>query len=133
LVNVGCGFACTVHANSAREALVAIVNAAMMAGENVGEPVVRRIFSSAIDLVVHCDLEESGRDGEGLRRQVTEIVAVVPALHEDFSTEPLFVRERIGAPLEWTGALPPEADRIERRLPAGLRLRDVLEGRVAVR
>ncbi|HUH08236.1 MAG TPA: ATPase, T2SS/T4P/T4SS family, partial [Egibacteraceae bacterium] len=37
-VNAGCGFACTVHANSAKDALEALVNAALMAGENVGEP-----------------------------------------------------------------------------------------------
>ncbi|MET0420252.1 MAG: ATPase, T2SS/T4P/T4SS family, partial [Acidimicrobiia bacterium] len=33
-VNAGCGFLCTVHANSAAEALDALVNAALMAGEN---------------------------------------------------------------------------------------------------
>ena len=36
-VNAGCGFLCTVHANSARDALNALVNAALMAGENVTE------------------------------------------------------------------------------------------------
>ncbi len=40
-VNAGCGFAVTVHANSARGALNALVNAAIMAGENVTEAVVR--------------------------------------------------------------------------------------------
>jgi len=116
--NAGCGMACTIHANSAPDALHALVNAALMAGENVPEPVVRRVFSSSIDLVVHLD---RGMDpvGNGMLRQTMEIRAVVPALHEDFSTEPIFVRERLGAPLEWTGALPPEAlsGRLERAMP----------------
>ncbi|MBW3667489.1 MAG: Flp pilus assembly complex ATPase component TadA, partial [Actinobacteria bacterium] len=42
-VNAGCGMAATIHANSAGDALHALVNAALMAGENVPEPVVRRV------------------------------------------------------------------------------------------
>jgi len=126
-VNAGCGFASTVHANSARDALEALVNAAIMAGENVAEPVVRKVFSSAVDLLVHCDLEEGG-PGEGVQRQVREIHAVAPALHDAFTTEPLLVRERIGEPLRWTGAVPPSAARLERALPAGRDLRSVLAG-----
>jgi pilus assembly protein CpaF len=129
-VNAGCGFACTIHANSAREALTALVNAAVMAGEHVGEAVIRNVFAAALDLVVHCDLEDANRveAHRGIRRQVMEIIAVVPSLHDDFSTEPVFVREAIGAPLEWTGALPASAPLIERALPDGVTLRDVCEG-----
>jgi pilus assembly protein CpaF len=130
-VNAGCGFACTVHANSAREALTAIVNAAIMAGENVSEHIVRSVFASAIDLVVHCDLDDGPHGGGGILRQVTQIIAVVPALHDDFSTEPIFRREAIGAPLEWTGIVPPGADALERRLPEGMSVRAILEGRVS--
>jgi pilus assembly protein CpaF len=101
-VNAGCGFACTVHANSARDSLVALVNAAIMAGENVTERIVRRVFASAIDLVVHCDRDEPSHT-PGIRRQVTEILAVVPSLHDDFTTEPVFVRARRGAPRAWAG------------------------------
>jgi pilus assembly protein CpaF len=132
-MNAGCGFACTVHANSARDALDALVNAAIMAGENVSERSVRKIFASTLDLVVHCDLDDPGRDNgeQGIRRQVTEIIAVVPALHDDFSTEPLFRREHLGAPLEWTGALPPNVALVDRVLPAGLAVRTICEGRVS--
>lgn len=129
-VNAGCGFACTVHANSARDALAALVNAALMAGENVPEPVVRKVFAAAIDLVVHLDREYPAA-GEGtLLRQVTEVLAVVPSLHSDFTTQPLFVRERLGAPLRWTGAMPPESlvRRIQRSLPSGMDVRSLLEG-----
>jgi len=130
-VNAGCGFACTVHANSARDALNAIVNAAIMAGENVGEPIVRKVFASAIDFVVHLDMDDVNHvdPAAGIRRQVMEIIAVVPALHDDFSTEPIFVRESIGKPLEWTGMIPPNAHVLERSLPDGVALRPILEGR----
>jgi pilus assembly protein CpaF len=117
-----------VHANSARDALAALVNAAIMAGENVSEPIVRKVFAASLDLVVHLDLDDSD-PGAGIRRQVMEVIAVVPSLHDDFSSEPIFARAGIGAPLEWTGAMPPDVSLLERRLPAGVRLRDVLEGR----
>ena len=63
-------------------------------------------------------------------RQMTEIRAVVPALHDDFSSEPIFARSRIGAPLEWSGALPPArlSERLERAGgPGAGGLRSVLE------
>ncbi|HZD23658.1 MAG TPA: ATPase, T2SS/T4P/T4SS family [Acidimicrobiia bacterium] len=127
-VNAGCGLACTVHANSAADALEALVNAALMAGENVPERVVRKVFSSSIDFVIHLDRRTNPRDNS-IQRQTVEIRAMVPALHADFSSEPLFVRERIGAPMGWTGAVPPAdiAERIERQLPPGVRLPVLLE------
>jgi hypothetical protein len=113
---------------------MALVNAALMAGENVEERVVRRVFAATLDLVIHLD-REMRRDTEtGLRRQVMEVLAVVPSLHDDFSTGPIFARSRLDAPLEWTGALPPDdlVERIDRSLPASIRLRHILEGRVNV-
>ncbi len=117
-VNAGCGFLCTVHANSAREALDALVNAALMAGENVTERIVRKVFSESLDVVVHVDRDDLAEGGERIRRQVTEIVAVVPSLRDDFTVEPLFVREHLGAPLRWTGAVPA---RLEQRMARVLR------------
>ncbi len=130
-VNAGCGFAVTVHANGARDALNALVNAAIMAGENVTETIVRKVFASAIDVVVHLDRDDINRADHrhGIRRQVMEILAIVPSLHADFSTEPIFVRKELGKPLVWTGAVPPAAERIERALPEGFTLRAILEGR----
>lgn len=106
-VNAGTGFACTVHANSAAEALDALVNAALMAGENVSERVVRKVFGSSIDLVVHLDRDGVRESDQPLRRRVMEILAVVPSLHDDFTTEPLFLRDSMDSPLRWTGARPP--------------------------
>ncbi|NIA24461.1 MAG: CpaF family protein [Gammaproteobacteria bacterium] len=130
-VNAGCAFSCTVHANSAREALSALVNAALMAGENVTESVVRNVFASSIDFVVHLDRDASVRSDRGLRRQVMEVLSVVPSLHDDFTTEPIFLRDDLGGPLEWTGAFPPDdlTRRIQRSLPEGMTLRAIFEGR----
>ncbi|MGH3452719.1 MAG: CpaF family protein [Haloechinothrix sp.] len=131
-VNAGCGFAVTVHANSARDALTALVNMALMAGENVTERVVRTVFASAIDFVVHLELDERKRqraDGAA-RRQVMEILEVVPSLSKDgFTTEPIFAREGLGKPLEWTGAAPASAGVIDRALPEDVSVRSILEGR----
>jgi len=114
-INAGCGFLCTVHANSAPEALHALVNAALMAGENVTERVVQRVFSSALDLVVHVERREAV--GGGARRQVSAITAVVPALTDGFTCEPIFVRDSADGPLRWTGSLP---ERLEHRADRAL-------------
>jgi pilus assembly protein CpaF len=115
-VNAGCGFLCTVHANSASEALDALVNAALMAGENVTERIVRKVFSASLDLVIHLDRDDAANgDSDSIRRRVVEIAAVVPALRDDFTVEPLFAREGGRGPLRWTGALPPTlAARLDR-------------------
>jgi pilus assembly protein CpaF len=127
--NAGCGMVCTIHANSAPDALAALVNAALMAGENVPEQVVRKIFATSIDFLVHLDRDTEPSEGK-IRRQTVEIRALVPSLHEDFSTQPLFVRERMGGPLEWTGALPPEttARLLQDTLPDGTSLAELMKG-----
>jgi pilus assembly protein CpaF len=124
-VNAGCGFLCTVHANTARDALNALVNAALMAGENVTESIVRKVFVEALDLVVHVDRDDVASGDQRVRRQVTEITAVVPSLRDGETCEPLFVRDAIGRPLEWTGAIPPQLEaRVDR---VGVALRGLLE------
>jgi pilus assembly protein CpaF len=130
--NAGCGFCCTVHANSARDALNAIVNAALMAGENVTEQIVRKVFASTVDFVVHLDRDTVVAAGEGMRRHTMEILAVAPALTDDFTTEPIFTREALGKPLVWTGQLPSAAvvDRIEAAIGHRFSLRAVCEGSV---
>ena len=130
--NAGCGFSCTVHANSAREALNAIVNTALMAGENVTEPVVRKVFANTIDFVVHLDRDPITRGNDGIRRQVLEILAVGPSLTgDDFTTEHIFERKLLGAPLRWTGLSPPlgTVDLINRALSgSGHTLHSICEG-----
>jgi hypothetical protein len=86
-----------------------------MAGENVTERIVRKVFSQSLDVVVHLDRDDMGGQRDTPRRRVVEIAAVAPALRDDFTVEPLFVRDERGGPLRWTGALPPSlAARLER-------------------
>src|SRR5665647_1087214 len=61
---------CTVHANSAREALTKICTLPLLAGENVTAGFVVPTVASAIDLVVHLAVDDRGR------RRTLEIVAV---------------------------------------------------------
>ena len=105
----------------------------LMAGENVPEPAVRKIFAQSLDFVVHLDRDlRRPRDGDqALRRQVREILAVAPSLStDDFTTEPIFSRRTLGEPLVWTGSMPPEpvTEMIERALPSDVRLKDLLSG-----
>lgn len=126
-VNAGCGFLCTVHANTASDALNALVNAALMAGENVTEPIIRRVLSNALDVVVQIGRVVSSSGA--VRREVSEIVAVHPSLSEGFTTECLFRRSEPGAPLEWQGNIPERlALTLNASLPVGETVADLLGG-----
>jgi pilus assembly protein CpaF len=135
--NAGCGMITTLHANSARAGLQALMSTAVMAGQNVDAAQIRAVFCSIVDLVVHLEREplaaiQSGRGR--VRRQVMEIAAVPPlqGSDTDFTVEPIFVRDELGAPLRWTSA--PLPDDLQMRLDRALRPRNasvqgVLEGR----
>ncbi len=131
--NAGCGFLTTLHANSAQLGMQSLVTAALMAGENIPERVVRVTFARLIDVVIHCEAEPLHRVEAGgrRRRQVMQISAVPPQISNDeFVLEPLFVREDFGRPLEFVGHH--LADDLERRLnralPDGATMRDLAEG-----
>ena len=102
-----------------------------MAGENVTERVVQRVFSSALDLVVHVERRDQAEPGRA-RRLVGAVTAVVPALTDGFTCEPIFVRDTPDGPLRWTGSMPERLeDRADRALGRRGALRAVLEGGAA--
>ncbi|WP_136051116.1 CpaF family protein [Microbacterium sp. K36] len=68
-LNTGVPGACTVHANSAAEALDKLCLLPLLAGRNIDRDFVAPAIASSVDLVVHC-----ARDAAG-RRFVEEIVA----------------------------------------------------------
>lgn len=68
-LNSGLPGMCSIHANSARDALVKLSTLPLLAGRNIDSSFVVPTVASAIDLVVHCELV---RDGQ---RRVAEIVA----------------------------------------------------------
>ena len=69
-LNSGLPGMCTVHANSAREAITKMCTLPLLAGENVGSRFVVPTVAGSIDLVVHISLDARGR------RRVQEIIAV---------------------------------------------------------
>ncbi|USQ75324.1 CpaF family protein [Ornithinimicrobium cryptoxanthini] len=69
-LNSGLPGMCTVHANSAREAVTKMCTLPLLAGTNVASGFVVPTVASSIDLVVHLALHADGR------RRVQEIVAL---------------------------------------------------------
>lgn len=106
-LNSGLPGMATIHANSAREALVKLCTLPLLAGENISARFVVPTVASSVDVVVHL-----GVDGRGSRR-VTEIVAVPGRVENDvIETEQLFRR---GADdLERAHGMPPRLDAFAR-------------------
>ncbi|MGF9646677.1 ATPase, T2SS/T4P/T4SS family [Pseudarthrobacter oxydans] len=69
-LNSGLPGMCTVHANSAHDAVTKICTLPLLAGENISSQFVVPTVASCIDLVVHCSRRADGR------REVTEILAL---------------------------------------------------------
>ena len=106
-LNAGLPGMCTIHANSAREALVKMCTLPLLAGENISSRFVVPTVASSVDLVVHL-----GIDVHGVRR-VHEIVAVPGRVENDtIETEELF--RRTGEALVRTTGMPPQLERYER-------------------
>lgn len=68
-LNTGVPGACTVHANSAAEALEKLSMLPLLAGRNIDRAFIAPALAASVDLVVHC-----GREADGTRR-VTEMIA----------------------------------------------------------
>ena len=117
-LNAGLPGMATIHANSAREALVKLCTLPLLAGENISARFVVPTVASSVDLVVHL-----GVDNSGVRR-VNEIVAVPGRVENDIvETEPVFVRR--GGDLVHTGGMPSRLDSFER---AGIDVHRILRG-----
>lgn len=69
-LNSGLPGMCSVHANSAHDAVTKICTLPLLAGDNISSAFVVPTVASCIDLVVHCSRHASGR------RQVTEILSL---------------------------------------------------------
>lgn len=69
-LNSGMPGMCTIHANSAHDAVTKICTLPLLAGDNISSAFVVPTVASCIDLVVHCSRQPGGR------RQVTEILSL---------------------------------------------------------
>ena len=107
-LNAGLPGMCTIHANSAREALVKMCTLPLLAGENISARFVVPTVAASVDLVVHL-----GIDQHGVRR-VNEIVGVPGRVENDIiEAEPIF--ERTTGELRRTGGMPPRIELFERQ------------------
>jgi pilus assembly protein CpaF len=103
-LNSGLPGMCTIHANSAREAVTKLCTLPLLAGENVTHSFVVPTVAASVDLVLH-----TARDAAG-RRRVREIVAVPGRVEGDIvETADLFVMQ--GHRLVRADGWPPHPDR----------------------
>ena len=103
-LNSGLPGMCTIHANSAREAVVKMCTLPLLAGENVGHSFVVPTVASSVDLVVHAATEADGR------RRVREIVAVPGRVEGDVvETADIFTTR--GGELVRADGYPPHLER----------------------
>jgi pilus assembly protein CpaF len=106
-LNSGIPGMCTIHANSAREAITKMCTLPLLAGENIGSRFVVPTVAGCIDIVVHLTTEADGS------RTVREIVGVPGRVEgEIVELEPIFVRR--GGQLVCIDGYPPHLDRFER-------------------
>ena len=115
-LNSGLPGMCTIHANSAREAVTKLCTLPLLAGENVTHSFVVPTVAASVDIVVH-----TARDAEG-RRRVREIVAIPGRVEGDIvETADLFVTQ--GERLVRADGWPPHPDRF---IAAGIDLPGLL-------
>lgn len=69
-LNSGLPGACTIHANSARDAISKLCTLPLLAGQNISTDFVRPTVGNCIDIVIHCSLNPNGS------RSISEIVEV---------------------------------------------------------
>ncbi|MGL4173553.1 MAG: CpaF family protein [Actinomycetota bacterium] len=106
-LNSGLPGMCTVHANSAREALTKMCTLPLLAGENVSPAFVVPTVAASIDLVVHLAHEA------GALRRVQEIIAV-PGRAEGGVVETSTIFDNQSGQLVRGEGFPPHAERFAR-------------------
>jgi pilus assembly protein CpaF len=106
-LNSGIPGMCSIHANSAREAVTKMCTLPLLAGENVGHAFVVPTVAASIDLVVHMATDADGR------RRVHEIVAI-PGRAEGDVIEAADIFVCRGERLARADGYPPHVDRFSR-------------------
>lgn len=105
-LNSGLPGMCSLHANSAADALTKLSTLPLLAGRNIDAAFVVPTVAASIDLVVHCELARNGQ------RRVVEIVAPTgEVVGGSIPTVAIF--EYDGAELRPTGMHPPRSRKFE--------------------
>ena len=115
-LNSGLPGACSIHANSAQDALAKLCTLPLLAGRTIDASFVMPTVASSIDVVVHCELDRHGR------RRVREIVMPTGGI-SGAHLEAVTIFEIQNGVLAPTGALPPRLHKFE---AAGFDPADVL-------
>lgn len=118
-LNSGIAGMCTIHANSAHDALVKLCTLPLLAGRNIDAGFVVPTVAASVDVVVQLGIDRHGR------RRVLEIVATTGA-HAEAAIETVPVFRRVDGRLEATGERMP---RLEKFTAAGFDPGIVLGGR----
>ncbi|WP_255447626.1 CpaF family protein [Schumannella sp. 10F1B-5-1] len=106
-LNSGLPGMCSIHANSAADALVKLSTLPLLAGRNIDSGFVVPTVAGSIDLVVHCELERGGR------RRIAEIVAPTGSvIGATVPSTPLF--RTVAGELSPTGEPPARAEKFAR-------------------
>jgi pilus assembly protein CpaF len=117
-LNSGLPGMCSIHANSARDALAKLCTLPLLAGRNIDSSFVVPTVASCIDIVIHCELGVNGR------RRVVEIIAPSgQTAGTMIEASAIFVSER--GLLEPTGGYPSKTEKFR---AAGLDPAAVLAG-----
>jgi pilus assembly protein CpaF len=115
-LNSGLPGMCSLHANSARDAVTKLTTLPLLAGENVSHRFTVPTVAGCVDLVVHLAKLGSGQ------RVVTEVVGLTGRVERDV-IEVAQIFTRAGGRLVRAAGFPPRAERF---LAAGFDLSDLL-------
>jgi len=106
-LNSGLPGMCSIHANSAREAVIKLCTLPLLAGDNIGHAFVVPTVAASVDLIVHIGTDPSGQ------RRVREIVALSGRTEGDVVETSDIFHSRDGVLVRADG-FPPHADRFAR-------------------
>ena len=106
-LNSGLPGMCSIHANSAREAVIKLCTLPLLAGDNIGHAFVVPTVAASVDLIVHIGTDPSGQ------RRVREIVGLSGRTEGDVVETSDIFHSREGVLVRADG-FPPHADRFAR-------------------
>ncbi len=118
-LNSGLPGMCSIHANSAREAVIKLCTLPLLAGENIGHAFVVPTVASSVDLIVHTATDHLGQ------RRVREIIGL-PGRVEGDTVETADIFTTRAERLIRAEGYPPHPDRFSR---LGIDLAALLSGR----
>ena len=118
-LNSGLPGMCSIHANSAKDALAKLCTLPLLAGRNIDSSFVVPTVAGSVDIVVHCELARTGH------RRISEIVAPSGRVTANSVVESSLIFSQNDGVLTPTGSYP---GRTEKFQAAGFDLVSVLSG-----